>query len=341
MLRRIKTMILKDLRTGGRDQLTLYILISPILLGLLVALFVPIFEDAQPQFVVTEALAAVAPESVRALDAHGEVEVVADRAALERRVLARDDVTGVVPLHAPARPGEVEVIVEGDEPEALRGLARAIIDHEARVRDGALVTRVDIVEVGEGATDIRLALSALLGFCVPVLVGLMFGFTILEEKTTETKTLYDVSPLRYAEYLAAKLGVLALLSAIMVVPALAIPLGLGLDWLAIELSLLASLPFAASFGLLLGVFAKDQLGAIALTKGLSPVWTSLPILGFALPEAWMWTQFPFANHWGVQGLFHALGDGVGVWTHAGLSLATGLPVFVVTVWLLRRRLGFT
>ena len=337
MLRRITTMILKDLRTGGRDQLTLYILISPLLLGLLMALIVPVFEDAQPQFVVTEALAAVDRE---ALDAHGEVEVVRDRGALERRILERDDVTGVVPLHDPARPGEVEVIIEGDEPEALRGLARAIIDHEVRVRSGELVTRVDVVAVGEGATDIRLALSALLAFCVPVLVGLMFGFTILEDKTTNVTALYAVSPLRYAEYLAAKLGVLVLVSTIMVVPALAIPLGLDLDWLAVELSLLASVPFAASFGLLLGVFAKDQLGAIALTKGLSPVWTSLPILGFVLPEAWMWTQFPFANHWGVQGLLHALGDGVGVWAHAGLSLATGVPVFAITVWLLRRRLGF-
>lgn len=151
MLRRITTMIFKDLRTGARDQLTLYILISPILLGLIMALVTPLFEDAQAQFVVTEALASVDRE---ALDAHGEVEIVADREALEDRIRARDDVTGVVPLDEPARPGQVEVIIEGDEPEAVRGLARAIVDHEARVRSGELVARVDIVSVGEGATDI-------------------------------------------------------------------------------------------------------------------------------------------------------------------------------------------
>ena len=80
--------------------------------------------------------------------------------------------------------------------------------------------------------------------------------------------------------------------------------------------------------------------AVAVMKGLLPIWTSLPILGFVLPDAWLWTQFPFANHWGVQGLFHALGDGVGVWSCAALNLLTGLPVLIATAWVLRRKLGF-
>lgn len=339
MFARIATMIAKDLRTATRDQLSLYILISPVLLGLLMVLVMPIFEDARPQFVVTDALAAVDRE---ALEAHGEVEVVADRSALEQRVRARDDATGVVPSTAPAQPGMVEVIVEGDEPEPLRGLARAIIDHAARVRASELVTAPEAATAAadEGSTDIRLALTALLAFTVPALIGLMIGFAILEEKTTDTRLIYVVSPLRLFEYLAAKLGLGLGVSMVMVVPAIAIPLGANVDWLGVELLVIASFPFASCYGLLIGVFAKDQLGAVALTKALSPVWTSLPILGFVLPDAWMWTVFPFANHWAVQGLFHALGDGLGVGAHVGLALVTGLPVLGVTAWLLRQRLGF-
>lgn len=315
----------------------MYILVSPVLLGLLMVLIMPIFEDTKPQFVATEAVAAVDRE---ALAAHGELEVVKDRAALERRILARDDVTGVVPRAEGARAGEVETIIQGDEPEPLRALAGAIIDHEARVRSGELITRVEIVSVGEGSTEIRRALTSLLAYTVPVLISLMLGFSILEEKTTQTQLIYDVSPLRYFEYLVAKLGLIVGLSLVLVVPAVAIPLGFDVDWLGVELMVLAATPFAACYGLLIGVFAKDQLGAVALTKGLSPVWTSLPILGFALPPAWMWTQQPFANHWGVQGLFHALSDGVGIWQHAALALATGLPIFALTIYLLRRKLGF-
>jgi hypothetical protein len=85
--------------------------------------------------------------------------------------------------------------------------------------------------------------------------------------------------------------------------------------------------------------AKDQLGAIAIMKALLPVWCSLPILGFVLPEVWIWTQWPFANHWCVQGLYRAF-EGGGMAAEAGLGVLTGLPVLLGVAWVLRRRLGF-
>lgn len=326
MFRRILTMIAKDLRTSTRDQLALYILLSPFLLGLMMRLVMPIFEDARPTFVVTEALAQTERD---ALAAHGELEVVPDRAALERRVLARDDATGVLPGDS----GSVEIVIQGDEPEPLRTLARTLIDHADTLASLPAPTP-------EGPSELRLMAAALLGFCVPALMALVLGFSILEEKTSKTHLIYDVSPLRFGEYLTAKLGLLAVISVLVVIPSVGIPLGFDRNWPAVLAMVLAALPFAACYGLLIGVFASDQLGAIGLVKALSPVWTSLPILGFVLPGAWLWTQWPFANHWAVQGLFHALGDGTELASHLGLTLVTGLPVFVVTAWLLRRRLGF-
>jgi hypothetical protein len=333
MLQRIVSMIAKDLRTSTRDQISLYILVSPILVGLLLALVIPMFEDQKPQFVATRSLA---ERDLDALATHGHLELVDDRAALERRVLERDDITGVVPAQRPGDPSAVEVIVQGDEPEQLQALPRLILDR-ARLDPAAPATSVSHPKHG---SELRQIAAALLGFSVSVLLALLIGLTILDEKTTKTHLIYDVSPLRFGEYLVAKLALLTILSLVLVVPAIGIPLGLDLDWLAVALMVLAGTPFAACIGLLIGVFAKDQLNAVGLIKLLCPVWTSLPILGFVLPDPWMWTQFPFANHWAVQGLFHALGDGAQIWTHAALGLATGLPVLAVTAWLLRRKLGF-
>jgi ABC-2 type transport system permease protein len=318
------TMMRKDALTGARDQLTLYMLLSPILLGLMLALILPILEHARPSFVVSEALDQADRE---ALAAHGEVELVADREAVVARVLARDDVTGVVP-----RDGDIEVIVEGDEPEPLRALPWAILEHDIEPLEPV---------AGDPATPpLRLIATSLTVYCVTVIVGLMIGFAILEEKITNVYVAFDVSPLRFAEYLGAKLMLGLALALGMTIPAIALPLGFAVDWVAVLVTIVASMPFAVSLGLLIGVLAKDQLGAVATMKALLPIWTSLPVLGFVLPDAWLWTQFPFANHWGVQGLFHALGDGVGVWTCAGLNLATGLPVLIATAWVLRRKLGF-
>ncbi|MFO7566121.1 MAG: hypothetical protein R6X02_25980 [Enhygromyxa sp.] len=333
MFGKMLTMMRKDALTGGRDQITLYLLVSPILLGLMLALIMPILEDAGPMFVVDEALAELDRE---ALAAHGEVELVAGREAVVARVLERDDVTGVV-----AGVGdELEVIVEGDEPAALQGLARAVIEHDRRVRGGARVPALELVALGQATPSLRLIATALTVYCVTVIVGLMLGFAILEEKITNINVALGVSPLRFGEYLGAKLLLALALALGMTIPAVALPLGLDLDWLAVLATIVAGLPFALSLGLLVGVLARDQLGAIAAIKGLMPIWASLPILGFVLPEAWLWTQFPLANHWGVQGLYHALGDGVGVWVHAGRNLVTGLPVLLACSLLLRRKLGF-
>ena len=334
MFARIAALIRKDLRVSLRDNLSLYILVSPLLLGLLMVAVLPIFEDTKPMFVVSEALAAADRE---ALEAVGEVEVLANRDAVVERVLGRDDATGVVPLPGGVA-GEIEAIIEGDEPEVLRTLAPAVVE---AARSGT----VEAPDPGlsDHGLDVRSAATALLAFSVPALMSLMVGFTILEEKTTRTIEAYAVAPLRFVEYLVAKLGLVALMSIVLVIPAVGIVLGFGsVNWLGVVLLVLAALPFAASYGLLVGAFAKEQLGAIAMIKSLSPPWTSLPILGFVLSARWMWTQWPFANHWAVQGFFNLFeGDTSAAWQCGGLALAAGLPVLGLSLFFLARRLGFS
>jgi len=333
MFARIATLVAKDLRVSSRDKLSLYILISPVLLALLMVAVLPLFENPRPNFVVTDGLAA---SDRAALERVGEVELVASRDAVVARVMGRDDATGIVAGGDAS--GEIELIVEGDEPEALRGLALGVLE---ALRSGTNDGRPAAASDEHGGVDLRAAAAALLAFSVPALISLMLGFTVLEEKSTGAIRAYAVGPLRFVEYLVAKLGLLVLLSTILVVPAVGIVVGFGrVDWLALELMVLAGTPFAASYGLLIGAFAQEQLGAIAMIKSLSPPWTSLPILGFVLPAGWLWTQAPFANHWTVQGIYQVLtgGDAVGRW---GLfALLTGAPVMVGAIVAMARKLGF-
>ncbi|MCA9696320.1 MAG: ABC transporter permease [Myxococcales bacterium] len=317
MFTRMLSIMAKDARTGSRDQLVTYMMLAPVLLGLLLALILPILDGAGPRFaVVAEGLD---PASLEALAEHGEVETMPDRAALEDRVRARDDAIGVIG-RGPGQ--EPEVVMEGDEPEALAWLVPAIL--EGLAADPA----------APGTSGDAPIAGALLAFCIVVIVGMMLGFTILEEKTSNTIACYRVSPLRFIEYLGAKLATALILSLVLVIPALILPLGVDLNWLAIEVMTVASLPFAVSLGLFVGAFAKDQLGAIAVLKALLPVWTSLPVLGFVLPDAWIWTQWPFANHWGVQGYYAAL-TGAPIWPCALAAFLAGLPILALAAVRLR------
>ncbi len=334
MIRRMMTMVRKDLRTGSRDRVIAYMLLSPFLLGLMLTLLMPVLEQANLEFAVD---AGLDQAHVDALDQHGSVERLPDREAVERRVRERDDVLGVVA--ASDAPG-YEVLVEGDEPESMRGLPHAVLDRASRIRSDQPVAEVEVIAVGSGRPELRRISTALFGYSIVVIVGMMLGFTILEEKISDTHRVYDVSPLRFGEYLLGKLGLGVLLSLVLIVPVIALPLGWEVAWGSIALLVVASCPFGLSLGLIIGMLAKDQLGAIAIMKALMPIWISLPVLGFVLPDAWLWTQWPFSNHWGVQALYLALGRDEGVAELALLSVLTGLPVLALSAALLRRRLGF-
>lgn len=326
MFERILTMIRKDLRTSIRDQLVLYMLCSPVLIGLGLAFAMPMLERATPGFAVDAELDAAHVEQLAAL---GPIERLPDRAAVEARVLERDDVLGVVAASGRDDGRDYEVLVEGDESEALRELP-------AR----ALELGVDVEQLRAGTAELREISTALATYAIVVIVGLIVGFAILEEKQTQTQRVYDVTPLRHAEYMIGKLGLGVVLSLLLVVPTLALPMGLDLAWLELLALVLAGTPFALTLGLIVAIVAKDQLGAIAVMKALMPVWTSIPVLGFVLPADWQWTQWGFAHHWCVQGLFHVLqGDGVSILPHALLALVLGLAVLLPATWLLRRRLG--
>jgi ABC-2 type transport system permease protein len=326
MLDRILTMIRKDLRTSTRDQIVLYMLCSPILIGLGLAFAMPMLERATPGFAVAPGLDAAHVEQLAAL---GPIERLPDRAAVEARVLERDDVLGVVAASERADGRDYEVLVEGDESEALRELP-------AR----ALELGVDIEQLRAGTAELREISTALATYAIVVIVALIVGFAILEEKQTQTQRVYDVTPLRHAEYMIGKLGLGVVLSLLLVVPTLALPMGLDLAWLELLALVLAGTPFALTLGLIVAIVAKDQLGAIAVMKALMPVWTSIPVLGFVLPADWQWTQWGFAHHWCVQGLFHVLqGDGVSILPHALLAFVLGLAALLPATWLLRRRLG--
>lgn len=324
MFDRISTMIAKDLRTGSRDQITLYLLLSPLLLGMMLTLILPLIEDPRPVFVLDEAFAQTFPASYDALAAVGEIEQLAERAAVEARVLERDDATGVVV----GRGGLPELLVEGDEPAAVQKLPGLLLA-------GATPESLGFAEAERTPSGLREVATSLVAYTISVMVGLMLGFSILEEKTSGALRAYAVSPLRFGEYLGAKLLLGLAMAAVMVVPAVALPMGLDQDWFALVLCTVTSLPFALCLGLIVGAVAKDQVSSVGLMKGLLPVWTSLPILGFVLPEAWMWTQYPFANHWGVQALFASL-RGEGGWAGLALaSLAAGIPVLMATALYLR------
>ncbi|MEM9491240.1 MAG: ABC transporter permease [Myxococcota bacterium] len=336
VMSRVWALWAKDIRIASRDQLTSYMVLAPLLLGGLMALLLPLLEDAPRVFAVSSDLPAAERDI---LDRYGQVEVFADHRAVIARVGQRDHVPGIVPS---PEPGPPQVLVEGDEPEPIRQLAGGILDYHANRDAGYPVTRSELVSLGRASTPIRLIATALLAYSVIVLIGLALGLSILDEKTSGTHLMAGCTPLRFAEYAAGKLSIGIVASAVMLVPAIAIPLGdlpaLGALWL----TALASAPFALAMGLLIGAIARSQLGAVAIMKVLLPLWTSMPVAGFVVPESWHWLLWPLGNHWGVQAFYQVIRGGQDApYLLALWAMVAGIPILAAALWLLRQRLAFT
>lgn len=331
---RVLTLIKKDLLAARRDRLVSYFFVSPFLLALLARLAIPLLEGVPLTFAVGPGV----PDAVVAsLERHGEVERLPDRASLVERVEASDQVPGLVG----GDDGRVELVLEGNEAEYVRAVAALLVDLEAhRARGGALPV-VEVESLGESRPLIAAIAAALLGFAVLVVSGLVVGFAVLEEKETNASRFLAVAPLSFAEYAAAKVGLaaalgvpLALASMTIVIGPASLPLGPTL------LALLGALPIALCLGFVVGAFAKDQLGAIALLKGLFFFWLSVPAVAFAVEGDWRLAFAPFPNHHAVQALFGAL-TGQALVAPAALAAGLGAGVLAVVLVVLRRRVGLT
>ncbi len=321
--RRARTILARDVRAGARDQLIAYMVIGPLLLAGLARVMLPLIESPRPSFAVS---AQVEGSTRAALATLGRVIALPDAAAVEARVREVDDVAGVV-LGAQGP----TLIIEGNERD---GGALARLALSEALRPAHAPSRVVLTSRDEAQAPVRVMVLALTLFCVVLMCGLLLGLTIVEERETGAVAQYGVMPVRAHEVLGARLALIALVSAALLLASVLIsdatlsPQGALSLWLA-------ALPVGALMGGLVGAFAPDQLRAVALLKALFLAFTTLPVLGFVLDPPWLYTLSPLPQHWAVQAASHAL-RGAPQWSCVALAWLTSAPWLVWVALRLRR-----
>lgn len=330
MFGRIAAILAKDLKVGRRESIITYLVIGPFLLAMLMRLMVPLMEGVPLTFAVTPDLS---PALLASLRDKGEVVVLPDRAAVVRRVEVIDDVPGFV-----LKDGATEIVFEGNEAGYVVQLAQLVADAtDLAAAPGA--PRVTVASLGDDRPPTRSMAASLLAFSVLLVAGLAVGFSILDEKESGTLRVYVVTPLRFAEYLTAKLLAGALLGVTLAMTSTLLVTGLDVPFGPLVVALAAAIPVGLVLGLVVGTFAANQLGAIAMLKGLLFFFTSVPVAGFVLKGRLAWVLAPLPNHWAVQAIFAALTGGP-LLVRAALAFGLGLVVLVGTVAVMHRRLGF-
>src|SRR5690554_4494283 len=93
MLRRIMAIVSRDIKSGLRDAMILYILIVPMLIAAILNAFIP---SAGANLIHVVTLSSSDQAFINMLEDHGQVELAEDRDEIIKRVSATDDVFGVI-----------------------------------------------------------------------------------------------------------------------------------------------------------------------------------------------------------------------------------------------------
>lgn len=166
----------------------------------------------------------------------------------------------------------------------------------------------------------------------PMMVGLVVGFLLLEERDGQTLTALLVTPLSLPAYLRYRIG-LPLLVAV------------ALTFLAFAIAGLVSVPVLPLLGvvavaaleapliaLLLAGFAADKVQGFALVKGLGTVLLA-PVLAWFVDPPWQYLAGVVPTYWPIKAFWLAQAGAPGAWEHLGV----GLLAHAALLWLLLAR----
>ncbi len=167
---------------------------------------------------------------------------------------------------------------------------------------------------------------------VPMLVGVVIGFLLLDERDDRTLTALRVTPLRLADYLVYRISLPTLLSLILTIICFRLA---GLIefpfWPLLAIALVASLEGPIS-ALLLGVFASNKVVGLAMFKGFS-IFFLAPLAVFFINSNWQLLAGIMPTYWPVKSLWQCY-NGNPDWL---LYLIFGLLAHVIVLLILLRK----
>ena len=330
MSKRILTLLRQDLTNALRDNILLYMMLGPILLAAGARLFLPSLDQARLTFAVQ---AGVPAEVVARLEAHGDVQVLADGPAVRARVARSDDVPGLL-----ADGSGYRLILEGNEAEGPAVLHRLLaqIVYGEPVAEHTVVTR-------EGRRSLLTEYFAIIWIMIETLLGAtVMAFNIVEDKETRAIRALGVSPLSILEFTLARGLFAVLLSLVSVVASTLILLGGQVNYGLLGLGYLLCVGVPVLSGYIIGGLADTQLKAIAVLKFFMAIFLTLPLVTVFVPRQWHFFWYPLPNYWmwvTYENLFIGQLGSVGFWGAGLITLAISLAAVAALAPRLRRQLA--
>lgn len=316
------TIFLRDLKVSLREFITFWIMAAPILLALLVRFVSPGLSDTPLTLVVVEG---ENPQQAAYIEQFVAVEAVSSEAALKERVLARDDVMGLL-----SQDGGYAIAAQGNEPEYLITASKTLL---AYWQEGVTGTPPIFHSFGRTAPPLKITLTTSLLVLVTILSGMLISINIVDEKADKTLKAIRVAPVSIGSFVVGKSLMGALNS---MVCGLLCVLAAGFAGVNLVQALLVVL--CASFlsfavGFLIGLTSEDFISAAGSMK-LLMIPALAPILVYELAgDRWQFLVWWSPFYWAYDAMKGVLTQTVG-WPRLGFDAAVVIAITLVLYLLL-------
>jgi len=166
---------------------------------------------------------------------------------------------------------------------------------------------------------------------VPIIFGIVVGFSLIDERDDGTLTALRVTPLPIASYMFFKTALVMLASIMLTFVTLPLSNIIAVDLSSVlPIAILASLE-APIFGLLINSFAKNKVEAFAVMKFLGVLFIA-PLGAFFIAGAWSCSFMIFPAYWPLKAFWN-LAAGKPYWW----LIVTGIIYHLVILFPLYRR----
>lgn len=297
MFKRLFTITGRDLKSGFRDWLYIYIFLAPLLFAYLLKAVIPGVGSTTINIAVLES---IDQEVVDHLETYAKVEKFADLEAIEERVTQTDDVFGLI-----QKPDGYNIVQQGNEMEGtIKILQFAVNSYENK--DMELPVEVVLSDIGWRMSPWKQNGAIMMILMNTVIGAMLIVMSIVEEKVSNTLAMLNVTPLTRFQFVIGKSlpgVILPVFGAFAIFWVVGFS---GIDYAMVTVVVFATSLISMIFGFSVALYNTDMMEAIGSLKMiLLPVYAS--VAGYIMldPE-WHWTFYWSPYYWAYEVLDHII-----------------------------------
>jgi hypothetical protein len=285
-MKRIFTIFFRDLKVNMRDFLSIYIYLFPIIFSIVINLISPSVNEISVNFVFLENENS---EMVRYFEDYAGVEKVKTKEDLIERVNKRDDIFGIVSDEEGSY-----ILAQGNEQKGTVEFARILktyYEMGVDIED----SNAEIIDFGKTVSPMKKMFVNIAILLNTVLGGMIIGLNIVEEKSDNTISAINITPVSKFEFILGKSMIGLIMPIFGSIVILLLTGYTDINFGQVILTVIASSFISMLIGFIQGLTSDDVMSAAAGIKVLFlPMMAGVAAKEF-LSEAWQrlfyWVPF--------------------------------------------------